>query len=158
MEQEYALLYKDNDEVLTLPGTNRPFCLEDYQNMTGRLFHRMTFVLKSDFDVDPEDDQEDSEFQVETAVEMNSLRLQNNNRINLTTTIEIGFKIVFEIGDPLLVDNSDKTDKILKWPKIYVGSIFSYILKKMKTENYCKVKDAVLRQGEEGGVEEEMDV
>ena len=51
---------------------------------------------------------------------------QQQNRLNITYQNRLRF---FKIGDPLLVDDSDKSDQILKWPKINVGSIFIYILK-----------------------------
>ncbi len=52
LEKEYVLLYKDQEEVINLPGTNQPFSLERYQELTGKVFHRMTFLLceKNDFE------------------------------------------------------------------------------------------------------------
>eukprot|EP00794_Sanderia_malayensis_P002122 gene2122-2408_t len=70
VEQEYAILYKDYEEVTTLPGTSQPFCLEQYQILTGKLYHIMTFYLclKSDFEVDSENEQEDTEHQAQGVV------------------------------------------------------------------------------------------
>ena len=52
LQKEYVLLFHDHEEVLTLPGTNEPFCLEKYQSLIGKRFHRMNFLLceKAEFE------------------------------------------------------------------------------------------------------------
>eukprot|EP00794_Sanderia_malayensis_P017233 gene17233-18954_t len=51
---------------------------------------------------------------------------EEQNKLNTNYQNRLKF---LNIADPLLVDDSEKSDAISKWPKIDMGSIFSYILK-----------------------------
>lgn len=48
----FLLLYPDGTEVITVPGTQRPFTLEAYKAEVGKPYQRITvfICLKSDFE------------------------------------------------------------------------------------------------------------
>lgn len=60
----FLLLYPDGTEVITVPGTQRPFTLEAYKAEVGKPYQRITvfICLKSDFeDVGENSDLSDSD-------------------------------------------------------------------------------------------------
>lgn len=52
LEGPYVLLYPDGTEVVTIPGTQRPFSLDEYKEEIGKPYARINLFifLKEDFE------------------------------------------------------------------------------------------------------------
>ena len=44
-EGPYVLLYPDGSQVITVPGTQKPFILKEYKEEIGKTYPRLNFFI-----------------------------------------------------------------------------------------------------------------